>query len=372
MRQWSQRVAFSAATAISLFLVGASDARAQATETETSTPASAGASTPWYVSFEVDAFADTYFFWDFNQPKNPQFVYNQNPLHTFAVARGFALNQAGLNVVYPAQPVGVTLSLRFGPGSERYGGNSPVGTVSLEMLKQAFATWAPTEALKIDVGRFDTIYGAEVTESFLNLNYTRGVVWFNQPATHTGVRLGYALSEELSATFLLVNGWNNVLDNNDMKSFGAQVAYAMGDLNLILGTIFGPEQDDNNKTFRVLVDFIANYSTDVFSLVVNGDYLHEGDSSNVGAMLGLGLPLGEMLALGARGEFYRADPGVEGEEVATVLTGTLTFDVKPVDKLLFRAEGRYDNSNQPIFPAKSGTNKKFDVSALISMVVKTN
>ena len=48
-----------------------------------------------------------------------------------------------------------------------------------------------------------------------------------------------------------------------MKSFGAQVAYALSDLNLILGTIFGPEQDDNNKTFRVLVDFIANYSTDI-------------------------------------------------------------------------------------------------------------
>ena len=77
MGRWA---ASSAATVMSLFVIGASDARAQAAETETSTPAVLAMRRPGMHRSRVDAFADTYFFWDFNQP-DPQYVYNQNPLH---------------------------------------------------------------------------------------------------------------------------------------------------------------------------------------------------------------------------------------------------------------------------------------------------
>ena len=39
----------------------------------------------------------------------------------------------------------------------------------------------------LDLGKFDTPYGAEVAESHLNMNYTRGLLYASQPVFHTSI-----------------------------------------------------------------------------------------------------------------------------------------------------------------------------------------
>ncbi len=98
-------------------------------------------------------------------------------------------------------------------------------TKGLSNVKQAFATWKPGgkgSAVALDFGKFDTIYGVEVADSQYNINYTRGVVyWFAQPAFHTGFRLNADLSDAFTLKALLVNGYNNSIDNNFGKTPGA-------------------------------------------------------------------------------------------------------------------------------------------------------
>ena len=211
----------------------------------------------WYDSIEFSAFADAYYSLNYNFPK-PQS--GQNLLRAFDSSNGFALSWVGVNASYPADPVGGTVSLRFGPTAHSIG----TGCVSddkttcdsangLENVKQAFASWKPAGAdsmLQLDFGKFDTPFGSEVAESHLNMNYTRSMLFVSQPVFHTGIRANFAVADAFDFKLLAVNGWNNSVDNNTGKSFGAQANFHLKNaddadmLAVSLGYLIGPEHDD--------------------------------------------------------------------------------------------------------------------------------
>jgi hypothetical protein len=214
-------------------------------------------SLPWYDAIEFRAFVDGYFSLNYDFPK-PQSGAN-SIARAYDTSNGFALSWAGVDATYPAEPVGGTLSLRFGPTAERIAGSCLHGTcdssVGLSVLKQAFASWRPGGSngrVQLDFGKFDTIYGLEVAESQDNLNYTRGVLyWYAQPLFHTGLRVNVDLSDELVLRGLLVNGINNTIDNNLGKDLGLQLVFNLPRasdgaqlLSTSLGYLGGPEQED--------------------------------------------------------------------------------------------------------------------------------
>jgi hypothetical protein len=73
--------------------------------------------------------------------------------------------------------------------------------------------------LQIDFGKFDTWIGAEVADSQYNMTYTRSALFTTQPLFHTGVRVDVAASDQLDLKVYAVNGYNNSIDNNAMKTF---------------------------------------------------------------------------------------------------------------------------------------------------------
>jgi hypothetical protein len=223
-------------------------------------PAPPEPSTPWYDAISFGAFADGYVGFDFNFPKGQEGgAWRQNPLRAYDRANGFALAQVGLDLGYDADVVGGTLQLRFGPEAELLGGCEDGrcdGENGLTNVKQGFATWRPggsAGGVAIDLGKFDTPYGAEVADSQYNLNYTRGVLyWLGQPAFHTGLRVTADLDRSVVLRFLAVNGWNRSLDNNAGKTFGLQGTYRLPKaadsdedlLTISLGYLMGPERVD--------------------------------------------------------------------------------------------------------------------------------
>jgi len=211
----------------------------------------------WYDSIEFSAFADAYASVNYNFPK-PQF--GKNILRAHDYNNGFALSWVGVNASYPADPVGATISLRFGPTANQIGtgclGDDKSQCDSgkgIENVKQAFASWKPggsESLLTLDIGKFDTPYGAEVAESHLNMNYTRSMLYASQPVFHTGLRGSFAISDLFDFKVLAVNGWNNSIDNNVGKTFGAQFNFHFKDsedadiLGISVGYLGGPEHDD--------------------------------------------------------------------------------------------------------------------------------
>ncbi len=206
---------------------------------------------PWYEALDLGVFADAYASLNFNLPKRAE---NANQLRAYDTAAGFALAWAGADVAYEPDPVGGALSLRFGPAAERYsqsclggdGARCDGDVLGLGLVKQAFASWRPLSALRLDLGKFDTPFGVEVAESQDSLLYSRGVVyWLGEPAFHTGLRATLTMTPWLTARAMVVNGWNNTIDNNAGKTYGAQFLLAPArDLRLALGWLGGPEQTD--------------------------------------------------------------------------------------------------------------------------------
>jgi hypothetical protein len=152
---------------------------------------------------------------------------------------GFALSFLGLDAVYDHEKFAVTTSLRFGSSVVPFYAAS-TASPDLDGVAnafQAYGTWKAFPELAIDVGRFNTIYGAEVAESWKNLNYTRGALYYAfQPFWHTGVRAAYQATDELKLTGMIVNGANNSLDGGkERPSIGVQGTYTKGSGSVLFG-----------------------------------------------------------------------------------------------------------------------------------------
>lgn len=208
---------------------------------------------PWYEALDFGLFADAYASVNTNFPKPQE---NANRFRAYDSHNGMSLSWVGADVSYDPSPVGGTISLRLGPTAEAYSDSCLSASTrcdsdvpGLAYVKQAFASWrpgGPDGSVVFDFGKFDTIYGAEVAESQLNLNYTRGALyWLGQPLFHTGLRATVDLWPEVAVTALAVNGWNNTIDNNLGKTFGLQLGLRpAADFSAYLGWLAGPEQDD--------------------------------------------------------------------------------------------------------------------------------
>src|SRR6185436_13237563 len=115
-------------------------------------------------------------------------------------------------------------------------------------LQQAFGTWvAPLgQGLRLDLGKFITPHGYEVIDGYdgWNDNATRSFLFgYAIPFTHTGARASYAFSPQLSGMVMVVNGWDNAVDENRSKSVGAQVAVTPApSFSIYLNGMYGPER----------------------------------------------------------------------------------------------------------------------------------
>jgi hypothetical protein len=368
----------------------------------------------WYDSIEFSAFADAYASVNYNFPK-PQF--GRNVLRAHDYSNGFALSWVGVNASYPADPVGATVSLRFGPTARQIGTGCLADDKShcdsgegLENVKQAFASWKPGGAdsmFTLDLGKFETPYGAEVSESHLNMNYTRSMLYVSQPVFHTGLRASFAVSDLFDFKVLAVNGWNNTIDNNVGKSFGAQLNFHLKNsedadvVGISVGYLGGPEHDDtlvvhcgvgeqfsssstkcvsapnnttpsegvldrassNTKGWRHLVDLVVTANPiEQLRLVLNADYGLDSYRSDTGTnafdsspyfgvLLGARVAIVEEFGIAARGEYFRDTHGFINPYTVTqnLVGGTLTLDYLPSEFLTIRLDNRLDWSDRQIF-----------------------
>ncbi|MCW3100905.1 MAG: outer membrane protein family [Chthonomonadaceae bacterium] len=126
-------------------------------------------------------------------------------------------------------PLGLTVTLTGGDTARIVNANEPGGTASWQWVQQAYLTYTSKIAkhdVTIDFGKFVTPFGAEVIESSSNDEYTRSF-GFNYaiPFYHAGIRAAIPITSTLTATLFGVNGWNNVADDNNAKSFIAQLTW---------------------------------------------------------------------------------------------------------------------------------------------------
>lgn len=377
-------------------------------------------------AFDWLLFVDSYGAYNFNEPSRRQ---EPSSLRAFDVHNGLSIAWAGLNLDFQKKQFGATAQFRFGPSAKTY--NSGEDAIGLGFIKQAYATYRPAflgGKWSLDLGKFDTPYGAEVADSQNNFNYTRGVLnWLGQPFFHTGLRINGELHPFLGLTLIAVNGWNRSLDNNRAKSFGLQFNLHPSDaLSVSVGYIAGPEnsqlselqceegfvfvpvrgcvravrqEGDSvvtqgmvntrgiNRRWRHLTDIVISVQPHPrLELLANADFGYDelvldpmsGAYQAVmwyGAMLSARFKWTKTLSTSLRGEWFEdpdgATTGFVDAHNSRILTATASMAYAPVPQLLFKFDARHDHATSAMF-ARGETGFRADQTTLsLGCVVKT-
>jgi putative OmpL-like beta-barrel porin-2 len=229
-------------------------------------------------------------------------------------------------------------------------------------LQQAFVSYvAPLgDGLRVDIGKFNSPLGYEVIEGYdgYNDNYSRSFLFgYAVPFTHTGLRVSYPISSKVSAMAMVVNGWDNVKDNNREKTFHVQLAMTpVEPLTLTANFIAGAERAGSSDV-RAVLDLIGAYKlTSRITLGANFDYGTEkgagidgADATWKGVAGYLRLGVSGKLALVARAETFDDEGGTRTGTDQTLTELTLTPELHLTEKLVLRADLRFDHSDAKVF-----------------------
>jgi hypothetical protein len=332
--------------------------------------------------FTYSGYFDTYYFANLNAPS-----FRSN-LGSSGISRGFdrfpGQFQLGMflnRMSYAYKNTEVVAEIGFGPNVEygsygsdfRYKWGSVIAnnTYTALMIKQAYINYKPSEKWTLTMGQFGTHIGYELIDAPLNFHYSINNT-FNAgiPFYHLGLKANYAFSDKVSLMGGIVNGTDNINDNNRGKSFIGQliVSPAKG-LTVYLNTIQGNEANsrtlgnnagsDTTSYFGVL-DLVATYqATDRLLLAVwamqgsvsgefqGGTYFAETKNWS-GVNLYVSYKFTDIFSLGTRIEYFDNMSGAralltngKGTDVSTY---TLTGNFSLADgKLTLKPEFRLDN-----------------------------
>jgi hypothetical protein len=185
-------------------------------------------------------------------------------------------------------------------------------------VHQAFVNWlapVPGEGVEFTFGKFATPVGAEVADASKNWNVTRGNLYnLLQPIDHLGLMASTEVGPiTLAAAVVNQNNLNTSSpDVNSEKSYIAKIGFGTDTFSVGTTVLYGAE---NATVFDVqqvqdrtgLVDLLATFNTDAFSMWANADYLWiEGSRAAAwGAAVAAQVGLTEELSAALRLEYLR-------------------------------------------------------------------
>lgn len=266
----------------------------------------------------------------------------------------------------------------------------PTGSNGLDdfELEQAYVTYKADigDGLDIYAGKFVTLLGAEVIEAPDNYNISRSILFgFAIPFTHTGIRATYPLTDTISVTAGVNNGWDDNDDLNAGYSYEGQIAWSPNeDFSLVVNGIWGPEMVGAQRNKRGVIDVVTTWSpTDKLTLVGNFDWGHENgvgitnedivytsiDNGMGGTMISpitatrykktvadwyggaliANYQFTDRFSIATRAEFFRDADGFRTGVGQRLWEATITPTFWLTPKMLTRLEFRTDHSDQKFF-----------------------
>ncbi len=323
---------------------------------------------------KLDGYVEVDYAYNFNRPSNgiTNFRGFDNRHDTLTLSNavlGATVEHESLNGRVALQ-IGHTPSTYYlgEPVSPGASGAATTDASTWKYIQQAYVGWkAPVgRGLLIEAGIFLSPIGYEGVAVKDNWSWSRSNLFFGLPFYHTGVHAMYELTDNLSSTIMLCNGWNSVVDNNEWKSIENQWIYEIPDrLTLSLLYFGGPErprQAPEGQPWRHLFDVWARLdATEWLSFAAQGDVGFEKNAFGTsywgaGAIYGRVQPIA-WLYLAARGDRFWEHAAENAGGTASrmfwpadwVSSGTLTADVRPHPNLSFRVEYRHDSADSDMF-----------------------
>jgi hypothetical protein len=357
----------------------------------------------------INFLADGYYEYNFNVP-----VGRVNLLRPFdPTSNTFTLNQAAVVVERAPDPAhgrrfGLRLDLMFGQTTEGLSGNpaNEPRPVPYRNIFQAYGTYVVPvgSGLTVDFGRFTSPLGFEGTFAKDQIDYTRSLLFTALPAYHMGFRTSYKPNDKVTATWLLVNGANQMEDFNGFKSNHLMLSAALSkNLTWTGSYYFGQENRDlvqpqyasnlppaiptqpglatdpvtprpNGRT-HIADTYLTWNATSRLTLVGEGDYIVSRVYSNshpahvAGGAAYIKYQFVPQFSLAGRFEYVTDRGGYLSGSTQALKEGTFTATYQPADGFQLRWEFRRDHSNQPFFLSHApGQLKRGQTTALMGML----
>jgi hypothetical protein len=323
------------------------------------------------VTVSFGGFVDSYYAYDFGRPVN-----FDRPFTTQAARHNeFNVNLAYVEAKVSGPRVRGRLALQAGTSVQsNYAGEPAIGAVSgpslSRFIQEAVAGYQISPSLWVDGGIFLSHIGMESFISRDNLTYTRSLSAEFTPYYESGVKLTWQTTPKLTALFTVVNGWQNISENNQDKAVGTRLDYARSSsTTLSYYNFIGNEVSSSRLRIFNGVGFKSGL-TPAFTLQGNFDYGIQQKAQNAGSSAwwstGLTgkLQVSPVVGVSGRLEHYHDTDNVI---VVTALPGgfrattsSLGIDVSPIGspRFLWRNELRGTWATEPIFPdrqAATGT-----------------
>jgi hypothetical protein len=308
-------------------------------------------------------YVDTYYAFDFNRPAAHDRAFTTQA----ARHNEFNVNLAFLEARLSAPKLRGRIAAQFGTSVQaNYSSEPRIGTLSgpdvSRFLQEATVGYRVTARIWLDAGVFLSSFGSESWISRDNWTYTRSLVAENSPYYESGIKATWEISRSLSTQLHLINGWQNVSENNSGKAVGLRLDYSPSSrLILSYDAFIGNEAPDSlPEARRMLHEGIFTIGSSN-GLQIRGtlDYgfqrrVNPGTHSWWGYALIGRYPLTPKLAAAVRTERY------EDPDQIIVSTGlpygfrssgwSTSIDVLPVPRLLWRLEYRELVGSRPLFP----------------------
>ncbi len=321
-------------------------------------------------------YAEVHYGYDANQPKGGQTL-----LRAFDQrANSFMVDNAVLDVAWQKGPVQGRVALQVGATAASYyrsevsqpgtGINATSDGSLWQNIQQAWLGYKINDAgtWSAQAGLFMSSIGPEVIAVKDNWNWSRSDLFAFLPAYHAGAKLNWQATPTFSMMAMLCNGWNSAVDNNDGKSLQLQAQWTGEKLQAGLLYMGGNERNTGAKEgtpWRHLGDAwltwqVADHVWLMGHVDGGAELTNQGTASWLGAALYAKVQLAEKWFMAVRGDTLGEQRATDAAgvmsdamlmPVARLSSATLTFDWRPANFLLVRAEGRGDWSDGKAFIA---------------------
>ena len=286
-----------------------------------------------------------------------------NTYHQFDTSHDtLQLDEAGLQLAYqPKSGFGAVVDVIAGEDAKIVDAAESAGASANSFdLLQGFMQYV-SGPLTVQAGKFTTLAGAEVIAPTGNTNFSRSLLFYAEPLTHTGLRATYAVTTAVSVIVGVNNGWNYTKIDYGSKTGELGLAYNPNKYFALTAQMYAGK-DPVYGAERTFFDTVATINaTSALTFVLSYDWgkqeigtatpdtLTGGDWDGFAGYVNY--QLNSKWRVSLRGEY------LDDKDGTTLVTGdrqdlkeaTLTFGYDPVASFELRLEGRYDTSSEPTF-----------------------
>lgn len=280
----------------------------------------------------------------------------------------FQLDQASVTIAFqPKEGFGALVDIAAGEDMKILHSAEDGNAQSFDVV-QGYVQYA-TGPLTVIAGKYVTLAGAEVIAPTGNTNFSRSLLFFAEPLTHTGIRASYAPTDTVTFTAGVNNGWNySSLSISGSKTTELSVGWTPNKIfALAVQAYVGKEPAFDAQ--RTLVDAVATYTaTDALTFILSYDWGKQKqhidgdpDLDWNGLSFYTNYAFSDQWRTSLRLEYLDDKDGFVSGLIGTpqkLKEATLTFGYAPIKSFEVRMEARYDKSDKSTFVRRISADPK--------------